>query len=167
MTKKQAIEDLARQGKGKIEIAALTGYSRPYIKNVIEEMRKPGVLRKRREKWLAKFGSITQYRQTTEGGRNIIKRGGRALRANHYNATRPSARNHGKQWTTREIEHLEQHGKEKSIRQLALDLGRTYRSVQSAANKFGIDLRGDKMGANGNKFKEIYAQKTASPAATS
>lgn len=56
----------------------------------------------------------------------------------------------------REIKYLETFGREKSMHQLALDLGRTYVAVQTAGHKFGIDLHGEKVGRGSARFKGIY-----------
>ena len=48
----------------------------------------------------------------------------------------------------REIEYLGLHGQIKSARQIAEDLGRTYRGVARAAHRFGIKMRGKKVGAD-------------------
>ena len=62
-----------------------------------------------------------------------------------------------------EIDFLEKNAATMTIRQLALALKRTYMGVQLKAHRMSIDLRGNKMGANAGKFREIYQNAEVMP----
>lgn len=165
MTKRTRIEEIYKEGKGPREIHEITGFSYGYISNVIAEIRHPGTYNEARNRWLARGGKKAAGRPETRRAnkkrwkiRHPEKRADhdRQLATTHQNATLPSAARRYREWTLAEFEYLKNNGKTKSSRQLALELGRTYFAVRDAAHKFGINLRGNKMGANANRFRGTY-----------
>ena len=76
----------------------------------------------------------------------------------HQEVTKPLAKKDRQEWTLQDIEYLKIYGAVKCIRELALDLGRTYVAVQNAGHRFRIDMRGNKMGINAQRFKRSTSQ---------
>ncbi|MDO8560634.1 MAG: hypothetical protein Q7R91_00245 [bacterium] len=167
MTKKTRIEDLHRRGETIGEIHAITGFSRGYISNVLSDIRHPGSSAAASKRWINKNRSrVNKYRKSYKKDHpEEHRKMQRLMNTKHQEITLPSARQRGQEWTMREIEFLETRGKELTILQIALALGRTYNGVQMKAHGLKLDLHGDKMGTNANRFKSLYQQKEATDAA--
>ncbi len=148
MTKAARIRELLTEGKRQIEIHRLTGYSHSYIGNVAEERQKPGIMRKRTAKWLSKNPRDRQpYNKAWKKAHpEATRRFKRENLARHRVATRYRANNHYRPWLDEDKRYLRKFGQTKTIRELAIDLGRTYAAVLCAGHIFDIDLRGDKSG---------------------
>lgn len=167
VTKKKRIDDLFKQGNKAQEIREITGFSLRYIYNIISDINNPGILAKRERKYLGSLRGIETKRKSTkkwrksniESVRKSRRKSNKNWKKNHKDtwaklmklnkirhavATRPHATNHRQEWTMREIEFLQTHGQSKTVRQIALDLGRTHNAINCAAYKHKIDMRGDK-----------------------
>ena len=155
-TKRSVIEALFKEGKKIGEITETTGFSYGYVGNIISDIRCPGTLARTRKNY-EKSGRRREAKQNWKKLHPILRSKYRKNMFNaHQDATRPLAVNSRQEWTIRDIEYLEQYGSTKTVRQMALDLRRSFASVQTKAFKMGIDLRGDKMGANAARFVGIY-----------
>lgn len=141
-SKAQRIRDLFKQGKKTKEIHIITGFSLKYIWNIRDEMNNPGILQKRHKLWLKKNPNYkNKLRKKNPENRSKHRKNNITK---HMKATRPHAINYRQEWTTKDIKYLEQNGQSKTIRQLALDLGRTYGAILNAGHRYKIDLRGIK-----------------------
>lgn len=162
MTKRARIEALAREGKTKEEICEITDFSRGYVSNVLCDIRHPGLLRAAQSRWAEKTGwrssraAREARRQWRKEHRKDAAEHRRRTRTGHQKATLPLAQKRGQDWTPDEIWFLKKHGATMTIRQLALALGRTYVGVQLKTRRIGLDLRGEKMGAGAQYFKNGY-----------
>ncbi|OGF61641.1 hypothetical protein A2662_00065 [Candidatus Giovannonibacteria bacterium RIFCSPHIGHO2_01_FULL_45_33] len=126
MTKREQIELLLKEGKKPREIHEINGFSLNYAYTVSTRVNYPDIRAKHRKN----------------------------MQNAHAEATVPHATRSHRQWNQNEKIFLLKNGKNMRIRDLAIALGRTYYAVQMYACKQGIDLRGDKMGANANRFKQ-------------
>jgi len=155
MTKRKQIETLSNQGLERKEIAKRVDTTLGYVNHILWGLKNPGKIEASQAKFRKEDGGEYNKRWRKNNPESWKKIRARLVES-CKKATVPVAKNHYQCWTTHEIEHLEKHGGEKSIRQLALDLGRTHIAVQSAGHRYSIDLRGNKMGANASRFRGIY-----------
>ena len=144
MSKSQKIKILLQNGLTPKDIEIITGFSYKYICNVVYDLKNPGVLLAANKRW-------------RKSHRDKNSKHKRKLILVHQEITKPLAKNARQPWMVHEIEYLKTHGSTKTIKELALDLKRTYRAVQMAGHRFNIDLRGNKMGVNANRFRTLQA----------
>ncbi len=167
-TKRQQIEALLKEKKSYKEIAIIINSSYQYVSNVVCDL-KTGSITASHKKWVDLLKGEDscrreEYRKNQcEAQKKYKKNNPQKRKAHkiknldlHRKITRANAHNHCQGWTTKDIKYLEESGKEKTIHQLALDLGRTYSSIQQAGIRYRIDMRGDKIGAGASKFVGIY-----------
>ena len=162
VSKAQQIRDLYKQGKELKEIQTITGFSLKYIYNVHGDVKNPGILNKRCKLYLKKHPGQKRAKNL-KFRKNNPEKWAKIKKRNfhrHVIATRPHATNHRQEWTIREIKYLEECGQTKTIRQLALDLGRTYSAVLNAGLKFQIDLRGNKTKTPSSRVLQQTSQPT-------
>lgn len=161
MSKRAEIEILLQQDQTPKEIAQLVGTSYEYVNNIVRDLRTPGKLaaaQKRYSKNHKRKRTATARACSRRWKKNNITKVAlhkQKILTAHQNLTKPNAHNAGQEWTLRDIEYLRDHGLMKSIHELALDLRRTYAAVQSAGHRFKIDLRGNKCGAGGNRYRKV------------
>lgn len=156
MSKSAVILDLFNQGNTRKAISEATGLSYGYVRNVIWDFRTGGIKAAARryrktDKWRAVASKRNKTRRKYKTG--SFYRYQKKLVRRHQEETKPLAKKFRQEWTLQDIGYLKEQGQIKCMRELALDLGRTYRAVQAAGHKFGVDLRGDKMGVNANRFR--------------
>ena len=161
MLKRASIEDLFKQGKKAKEIKEITGFSIKYIYNILLDISNPGILAKHdrdynrspkgieynRRRQKSPKGIECRRKCTKKWRKNNKDAWSKIMKSNrirHAMATRPNATNHRQEWTVREIEYLQMHGQTKTMIQIALHLGRTYSAINNAAQKYKIDMRGEK-----------------------
>lgn len=165
MKRRAVIERLWKEGDDQKTIVEKTGYSYRYVSNILWDLRNPGALKNATDRYVAKHGqsktSPELNKQWKKANPEKVKRYKLENFSAHQNRTLDRAENHYNRWTTKDIEYLETHGASKTIEELALELKRTYSSIQGMAFKCGISLRGDKMGGGGARFRNAY--KTATP----
>jgi len=77
------------------------------------------------------------------------------VKENNQEETEVNAVNTYKPWTLKDVRFLRRYGSRLTAKEIAIALGRTYFAVQGKARDEGIDLRGDKMGANSVRFRRI------------
>ncbi|MBI2670204.1 MAG: hypothetical protein HYX20_03615 [Candidatus Yanofskybacteria bacterium] len=154
MTKRQQIAALLKEGLNYKEIAERIRSSYQYVANIAMDLRHPSCLSASISKFRQKYPE--RRREWLKKNPEIKSKERKKILDFHQNITRPLAKNHWQRWTIKEIEFLEQHGKSMSIHELAIELGRTYMAVQMAANRFDIDLRGNKVGAGAAMFVGSY-----------
>ena len=167
-TKRQQIEALLKEKKSYKEIATIVNTSYWYVANVACDL-KTGSITASHKKWVDLLmnqdgGKGEEYRKNNREKQRRYKKNNPQIRkahkiknlALHQKITVAKADNHHQRWATKDIEYLEEHGKELAIHQLALNLGRSYLAVQACAHVHEIDLRGDKVGAGAAKFVSTY-----------
>lgn len=163
MTKREQIAALLKENKNYEEIAVLVGSTRGYVSNIAMDLKRPGCLYVSVCGWNKRNpGRLRKYRKNNP---EKISRLRKIILDFHQQRTKTTAHNHHKSWTTKDMEYLEQYGKEKTIHELALELGRSYMGVQMFAFRMGIDLRGDKVGAGATRFIGAYGSKLIEPKA--
>lgn len=160
MTKRQQIVALLKGGLNYTEIAEQARSSYKYVANVARDLNRPGCLQASTSKYRKKNRRKLR-RQWRKNNPEKRREQSYQLVDFHQQKTRISAHNKSQDWTARELVYLEEHGKDRSIHQLAIDLGRTFAGVKSAAQRYGIDLRGDKVGMGALRF--IGAYKSSKP----
>ena len=138
MTKKAVVLELYNQGiTSQKELVLKTGFKYNTVAKCLWKIRHPDV---------AKAYNKVYNADWCKNNKEKVQQSIKKCYNQHQQATLAKARNHGQEWTTREIKYLEDHGQVKSIRQIAEDLGRTYKGVKRAGDRFGINMRGKKTG---------------------
>ena len=136
MTKRALIESLSKAGNTRRAISSSTGISLKYIQNISYDVAHPGRLKKANKNWKANH---REARLASE--RNIKLR--------YQQATIPYAVKRRQKWTPAEIDYLLTHVPIETMKQIALHLGRTYRSIPPAYKRFskiypaGVNASGD------------------------
>ncbi len=150
MAKRPIIEALCKAGYKSVDIAQITSFSYKYITNIVSELKKPGTLKAARKRWLnsEKGRAWKQKKRPKERERlktwkklhpqyNIPYK--RADFRKNQLVTKPHARKHRQEWILRDISYLQKFNGEKTTKELALDLGRTYSAVLGARNRYCVN----------------------------
>ncbi|MDP3954532.1 MAG: hypothetical protein Q8Q06_03905 [bacterium] len=141
-SKRAEIERLLEEGKLSRKQIALTLKTTPkYVHLVAWDLRNPGILNKtvrdyqRRTHYQKRWRANNPEKRASQRKKDVLTR---------QNHTRPRAKNNYQRWTIKEIEYLEKNRNTKTIKQLALDLGRTFMAIQVACSKYSITLEKEK-----------------------
>jgi len=150
VSKRQQIEAFLKEGKSYREIATIIGSSRSCVANVAADLRTGAITFASR-----RYGTSEKVKERKRKSpkRQLYRRKMLNL---HQDQTRPLVSNNRQEWTTKDLEYLERYGKEQTIHELALKLGRSYLAIQMSAVKHGIDLRGNKVGVGSARFRGSY-----------
>ncbi len=161
-TKKAVVRELYDQGITKPkEIALKTGFSYELVAVYIYQIRHPEKFKQDHAKcvknWASKNPEKRKKIRKKWRANNPEKDSELKMRQyhNHQKATKVSAQKHNQEWLLQDIEYLKIHAHEQSAHQIAIHLGRTYKSVMSAAQRFGITMH-DNEGKNGSNFVGAY-----------
>jgi len=141
-SKMAEIKRLLKEGQmGRKQIAERLNTTYGYVRLVAWDLKNPGALNKAVKDYTEGTGhqKIAEYRKKWRTN-NPKKRSARRKKdvMMRQEVTKPKAKNHRQGWTIRDIKYVEKNRSTKTIKELALELGRTFLAVQRACHKHSI-----------------------------